>query len=61
MDLFVVCCCLAIASLALDRAIALPPELEGSGRRWLRAIWLTIGVLWIVMGAQWVVVLWAAQ
>ena len=61
MDIFVVCCCLAIAGLALDRAIALPPEVEGGGRRWLRAIWLTIGVLWVAMGAQWVVVLWAAQ
>ncbi len=57
MDLFVTACCLAIAGLALDRAISLPADLDDGQRRWLRTIWLTIAGLWIVMAVQWLAVL----
>lgn len=58
MDLFLVCICLVVAALALDRAIGLPSELRPRQRTWIQVIWLIVAVLWIAMAIRVEATLW---
>lgn len=56
MDLFVICCCLMVAAVAIDRALTVAPQ-----RVFLRWVWIAVSLLWSVMAINWMTVVWQAN